>query len=81
MKKSDLYKIIKEEIKNLLKEKTTITKPTVKPAPTETEPTPTRRRTLTPPKEAPNTKPKALMEKDEQELINKITQRFKRLSK
>lgn len=38
-----------------------------------------RRRTLTPPKEAPNTRPKASTNENEDELINKIAQKYKKL--
>lgn len=89
MKLNKLKQLIKEEIQNvlneerfkkILKEKSTETAPTVKPGTKEKETTP-KRRTLAPPKESPNTKPKALMKENEKELVNKIAQRFKKLSK
>ena len=84
MKKDKLKKMIKEEIKAILSEKnqteTAPTKPGTKEK-EETEVEPKRkRRTLTPPSESPNTRPKALMKEEEKELVNKITQRFKKLN-
>ena len=46
------------------------TKPDVKP----------KRRTLQPPKESPDTKPKASLSEDEQKIVDKITARFKELN-
>ena len=46
----------------------------------ETETKPPKRRTLAPPSESPNTRPKALMKEEEKELVNKIAQRFKKLN-
>jgi hypothetical protein len=54
------------------------TKPIVKPT-TKPEIKP-KRRTLSPPKEAPNTRPKAIAE-NEKAIVNKISNRFKNLSK
>jgi 8-oxo-dGTP pyrophosphatase MutT (NUDIX family) len=72
----------KEEILSALKIKDTTeiketeTKPLVKPeVKPETKP---KRRTLSPPEHAPETKPKAKL--TEEEMINKIAQRFKELS-
>jgi len=84
MKKDLLKNIIKEEIKKILSEKPqpeiAPTKPGTKEK-EETEIEPKRkRRTLNPPDESPNTKPKALMKEEEKELINKIAQRFKKLN-
>lgn len=84
MKKDLLKNIIKEEIKKILSEKPqpeiAPTKPgTKEKEKTETQPKP-KRRTLTPPSESPNTRPKALMKEEEKELVNKITQRFKKLN-
>ena len=56
----------------------TETKPVVAPPTTKPGVTP-KRRTLTPPKEAPKTNPKAISEEDTQEMIGKIIQRFKKL--
>lgn len=53
-------------------------KPAVAPPTTKPGVTP-KRRTLTPPKPAPKTNPKALSEEDKQEMIGKIIQRFKKL--
>ena len=56
------------------------TKPVTAPPTTKPGVTPERkRRTLTPPKEAPKTNPKAISEEDTQEMIGKIIQRFKKL--
>jgi hypothetical protein len=54
------------------------TKPVTAPPTTKPGVTP-KRRTLTPPKPAPKTNPKALSEEDKQEMIGKIVQRFKKL--
>ena len=55
------------------------TKPVVAPPTTKPGVTP-KRRTLTPPKEAPKKRPaKAISEEDTQEMIGKIIQRFKKL--
>lgn len=75
MKKTQLKEIIKEIIKETLAEPGTKEKEEV-----ETAPKP-RRRTLRPPSESPNTKPKALMKEEEKELVNKIAKRFKSLNK
>jgi hypothetical protein len=83
MKKNLLKELIKEEILKILAEN----QPSIAPAKPgtkekeETEIEPKRkRRTLEPPKESPNTRPKALMKEEEKELINKIAQRFKKLN-
>jgi hypothetical protein len=83
MKKNLLKKLIKEEIKAILSEKN---QPAIAPSKPgtkekeETETKPPKRRTLTPPSESPNTRPKALMKEEEKELVNKIAQRFKDLN-
>ena len=83
MKKNLLKKLIKEEIKAILSEKN---QPAIAPSKPgtkekeETETKPPKRRTLTPPSESPNTRPKALMKEDEKKLVNKIAQRFKDLN-
>lgn len=70
-------KIVKENQPAPAKPKTEpgITEPGTK------EPTKPKRRTLTPPTEAPDTKPKAKVNESEKELINKIAARFKHLQK
>jgi hypothetical protein len=71
-----------EEIKAILSEN----QPTIAPSKPgtkekeETETKPPKRRSLTPPEESPNTKPKALMKEEEKELVKKIAQRFKKLN-
>ncbi len=87
MKTSRIKQIIKEEIQKLLKEwepQRQPVQPKVRPSVepdvmepgTKPEISP-KRRTLTPNRETtPNTRPKALMEK---EILDKITQRFKSL--
>jgi hypothetical protein len=83
MKKDLLKKMIKEEIKAILSEKN---QPAIAPSKPgtkekeETETKPPKRRTLAPPSESPNTRPKALMKEEEKELVNKIAQRFKKLN-
>jgi hypothetical protein len=87
MNLSKLKQIIKEEIRKqiVLKEKY---EPSVAPERTKekekeketTQPIP-KRRTLAPPKESPDTKPKALMKENEKDLVSKIAQRFKKLNK
>jgi hypothetical protein len=83
MKKSTLKKLIKEEIKAILKENQPAVAPT-KPGTKEKEETDVepkrKRRTLAPPSESPNTRPKALMKEEEKELVSKIAQRFKKLN-
>lgn len=41
-----------------------------------TKPTTPKRRTLTPPKEAPETRPKAKMNENDEEIINKIVKKY-----
>jgi hypothetical protein len=86
MKKDLLKKMIKEEIKAILSEKnqptTAPTKPsreTIPGAPPSEE----KRRTLRPgkPSVVPKTRPaKAMYEGEDQEIVNKIVQRFKKLN-
>lgn len=45
--------------------------------PREKPKSPGKRRPLTPPKEAPKTNPKATLGEGEQQIVNKISQRFK----
>jgi hypothetical protein len=81
MKNPKLTKTIKEAILKILSENQPMIAPT-KPGTKEKEETetkPPRRRSLTPPEESPNTRPKALMKEEEKELINKIADRFKKL--
>jgi hypothetical protein len=81
MKNPKLTKTIKETILKILSENQPMIAPT-KPGTKEKEETetkPPRRRSLTPPEESPNTRPKALMKEEEKELINKIADRFKKL--
>jgi hypothetical protein len=80
MKKSELKEIIKEFIKSN-KPQPTPYNPDVEIAEPDTETKPVRRRTLTPPTEAPETKPKAQKEGEEMDLANKIGKRFSELSK
>ena len=82
MKNPKLTKTIKEAILKILSENQPMIAPT-KPGTKEKEETetkPPRRRSLTPPEESPNTRPKALMKEEEKELIDKITKRFKNLN-
>ena len=84
MKTSDLKQIIKEVLmENQPKVAPSRPQPTTIPRPdTKPEPKP-KRRTLTPPIEAPTTKPKAegVIKENEQDVANKIAQRFNKLSK
>ena len=89
MKASRLREIIKEEISLLLERWEPERKrsperreqpghqPAIKEPGEKTKPRP-KRRTLTPPTESPDTKPKALMEKD---IMDNIVQRFKKMKK
>ena len=79
MNLSELRKIIKEELLNSLKENETITKPGTK----EKEETGTKkRRSLTPDKDkAPNPRPKAMMKENEKQMVGKIVDKFRKLSK
>jgi hypothetical protein len=85
MTTNDIRKIIQEELREMYEPQRAPIKPTRQPEREveimepgeETEPKP-RRRSLQPPKESPNTKPKALKEED---VVNKITKRFVNLKK
>ena len=87
MTKQELRETIRRIIKQALIENqpaTTPSKPKTEPGiaePGTKEPTKPKRRTLTPPTEAPDTKPKAKVNESEKELINKIAARFKHLQK
>lgn len=80
MKKSEIKEIIKEFIKSN-KPQPTLPTPDIETAEPDIETKPIRRRTLTPPTEAPETKPKAQNEGEEMDLANKIGKRFSKLSK
>lgn len=82
MDSKKLYKlkeIIREEIKSVFENQPTVkpdvaeptTKPAIKP----------KRRTLAPPKESPDTKPKAEALGDKDKMIQSIANRYKNLSK
>lgn len=84
MKQSELREIVKQTIlenqpqrapQRQSPDREVIEKPDTAPS------KPTRRRTLTPPEHAPDTKPKAesVIKENEQEITNKITSRFKKL--
>ena len=77
MKKSELKQAIREEIISILQEESPSTvEPVTKPKPKTTpNEKPTRRRTLTPPKEAPKTRPKAYFT---EAMIDKIIARYKK---
>lgn len=77
MKKSNIKKIIKEFIKANQPQ----IAPDIEIAEPDIETKPVRRRTLTPPTEAPETKPKARKEGEEIDLANKIGKRFSELYK
>jgi hypothetical protein len=88
MKKDTLKKMIKEEIKAILSEKNQPAIAPTKPGTKEKEtmpgapPTEKPRRTLRPEKPGviPKTRPaKAMYEGEDQEIVNKIVQRFKKL--
>ena len=89
MKLEGLKKLIKEELaKALNKVKSSSVEenqPMVEPAikePAIKEPERKKRRSLSPPEESPNTRPKALaVKEDEAKLVAKIAQRFKKLEK
>lgn len=89
MKLEGLKKLVKEELSKALnkvksssvEENQPMVKPTIK-EPAIKEPERKKRRSLTPPEESPNTKPKALtVKEDEAKLVAKIAQRFKKLEK
>jgi len=64
-----------------VKENQPMVEPTIK-EPAIKEPERKKRRSLSPPEESPNTKPKALtVKEDEAKLVAKIAQRFKKLDK
>ena len=64
-----------------VKENQPMVEPTIK-EPAIKEPKRKKRRSLSPPEESPNTKPKALtVKEDEAKLVAKIAQRFKKLDK
>ena len=74
MKKSDLKRIIREEIERALSEapQPQIADPETE-TDTETKPSPTRRRTISP----PNLDPKTLPNPKAKDIAEKIAQRFK----
>jgi hypothetical protein len=77
MNKEILKKVIREEIKKALQ-------PAIKPGEKEVHPgvapDEKKRRTLRPnPNDAPKTRPKAMYEGENEDIINKIVQRFKNL--
>ena len=83
MKKSELRQLVKEAIlesnpqpQRVSPDRETITKPE-----TDTPERKPKRRTLTPPTEAPNTKPKAegVIKENEQQISDKIAQRYNNL--
>jgi hypothetical protein len=87
MKRKELKQIIKEVLsenqpqispKRQAPERETITKPE-----TDTPERKPKRRTLAPPTEAPSTKPKAegVIKENEEDIANKIAQRFNKLSR
>ena len=82
MNQDQLKKLIKERIKKLIDENqpspSKSPKPDVLEPDTDTPSRPERRRTLTPPKEAPKTRPKATNE-NEEELLNKIATKYRSL--
>jgi hypothetical protein len=78
MNLSQLRKIIKEEIFNSLKETKTIEKPGTKEKEKEQERT--KKRTMIPGKDAPDSRPKAMMKENEKQMIGKIVDKFKKLS-
>ena len=97
MKLEGLKKLIKEELAkgigrnkpiprnridpDPVKENQPVIEPTIK-EPAIKEPERKKRRSLSPPEESPNTRPKALtVKEDEAKLVAKIAQRFKKLEK
>ena len=88
MKKSELRQIVREEIGKVVNENqlqpSKPSRPSPEPdvmEPGTKEPVKPKRRTLAPPTEAPDTKPKASMKENEKQIADKIAQRFKKLSK
>ena len=86
MKQSELREIVKQTIlenqpqrapQRQSPDREVIEKPDTAPS------KPTRIRTLTPPEHAPDTKPKAesVIKEGDKEVVNKIAQRFNKLSK
>ena len=79
--KDQIRQFIKECIKEILEnELSPSTKPDIAEPDTDTPKKP-KRRTLTPPKVAPQTRPKASTNENEEELLNKITQKYRSLKK
>jgi len=80
LNETQLRNLIRKRIKNLLESPAPAPEkePDIAEPDTDTPRKP-RRRTLTPPKEAPNTRPKASTNENEDELINKIAQKYKKL--
>ncbi len=86
MDRSKLKEFLKKEIRKVLDENP---KPQISPSKPQHEPDTLepgtkpvekpKRRTLQPPKEHPDTKPKAGLNEDEKAIVNKIAQRFKKL--
>lgn len=83
MKKSEIRQIVKEVLSENQPQRVTPERETITKPETDTPERKPKRRTLTPPTEAPNTKPKAegVIKENEQDVANKIAQRFNKLSK
>jgi hypothetical protein len=80
MKKSELRKLIREELQQM-SYSPQIAEPKTKPD-IDTEPdTVPRRRKLRRPSTAPETRPKAMFNENEKDLLKKITSRFSNLKK
>ena len=80
MNKNQLRKLIRERVRQLLENQPAPSKPEPGIAEPDTDtPTKPRRRTLKPPKEAPNTRPKSSTNENEEELLNKIAKKYQSL--
>ena len=87
MKQSELREIVKQTIlenqPQRAPQRQTPDREVIEKPDTDTPSKPTRRRTLTPTEHAPDTKPKAesVIKEGDKEVVNKIAQRFNKLSK
>lgn len=82
MNQDQLRKLIRERVRQLLENQPAPSqpKPDVAEPDTDTPSKPKpRRRTLTPPEEAPSTKPKASTNENEEELLDKIAKKYQSL--
>jgi len=81
MKRSELKQIIKEVVRSTQPQRVAPERETIVKPETDTPERKPKRRTLTPPTEAPSTRPKAegVIKENEQDIAQKIADRFQKL--